>query len=75
VTDPKPSPAWQGRCTDAYPHIGWTHDPGYLAVGCCWSCHEDEERGYPLSEVELPNGQTAEVCCHVSTALKEDASA
>jgi hypothetical protein len=66
-----PNPYKLGRCSDAYRFIGWIHEPGYLAPQCCWSCHEDEDLGYPLSEVELPNGTTADVCCRVLVALAE----
>jgi hypothetical protein len=66
-----PNPYKLGRCSDAYRFIGWIHEAGYLAPQCCWSCHEDEDLGDPLSEVDLPNGQTAEVCCQVLIALEK----
>jgi hypothetical protein len=65
-----------GTCSDAYPFIGWTREPGYLSPLCCWSCHEDaDDWGMPLSETELPDDTTADVCCRVLVALEETMSA
>jgi hypothetical protein len=31
----------------------------------CDSCHEDEEYGYPMCGIVLPDGEEVEVCCVV----------
>ena len=39
--------------------------------GCCVSCHEDEEDGYELSDLDLGKGRYSFVCCIIKIAFKE----
>ena len=38
---------------------------------CCMSCHDDEEYGIDMREVELGKGRISYLCCTVLEALKE----
>lgn len=57
------------RCREAWVALGNPEPPEfYLPPGCCISCHDDADEypsTYPLMECTLPDGQTAEVCCHM----------
>lgn len=54
------------RCNEVMKLIDPSFEPkkGYLPPGCCWSCHEDEDVGYPLMNPDI-NGQEAEICCAI----------
>lgn len=40
---------------------------GYLPPGCCSSCHDDEDFGYPLLNPDI-DGEEAEICCAILIA-------
>lgn len=45
---------------------------GLTGKWCCNSCHEDmDEFGFRGIDIELPNGDFAEVCCGVSREYEE----
>jgi hypothetical protein len=56
------------RCRDVYPLLGWPAPPNNYTLDdhCCMTCHEDEEYGYDMLWVDLPDKTDAYVCCVVA---------
>lgn len=38
---------------------------------CCTSCHEDQDIGYNMLNLDLGKNRSAEVCCGVMTAIEQ----
>jgi hypothetical protein len=59
------------RCNDVMRLIDPSYEEvdGYLAPVCCWSCHDDEDYGYPLLSITV-NGAEADACCAIAWAWK-----
>jgi hypothetical protein len=57
------------RCDDVMKLIDPSYEvtDGYLPPICCWSCHDDEDDGYPLLNPTV-NGGEADVCCAIARA-------
>lgn len=43
---------------------------GLKQDGCCFSCHEDvQDYGFDYSEIPIPDGSIARVCCDAARQL------
>ena len=51
----------------------WCSDAAFLVgdVGCCFTCHYDQDEfGYPICGIEF-DGMEFEVCCKIMGAFKK----
>lgn len=51
----------------------YSNDNEYMPPGCCDSCHDDAEEGYPLCETEF-DGEEAYVCCATLRAIEDQST-